>query len=153
VEFNQIIHKTHIPNLFVVPSGPLPPNPVELLDSEVMAKMLEKLLEKVDFIFIDTPPLVGIVDAIVIGKYTHGLILVTWAGKTHRNALEKTKQELDQFNIRTLGVVLNRAHEKRKTYGYNYYAYQYKYKTKEPEPVLSMPIDNDEPNVKIKSKK
>jgi capsular exopolysaccharide synthesis family protein len=137
VEFNRIIHKTEIPNLFVVPSGPLPPNPVELLDSEVMAKMLEKLLEKVDFIFIDTPPLVGIVDAIVIGKYSHGLILVTWAGKTHRNALEKTKQELDQFNIRTLGVVLNRAHENRKAYGYNYQAYQYKYKTEEPEPLMS----------------
>ena len=114
---------------------------MELLDSEVMANMLEKLLEKVDFIFIDTPPLVGIVDAIVIGKYSQGLILVTWAGKTHRNALEKTKQELDQFNIRTLGVVLNRAHEKRKTYGYNYHTYQYKYKykTNEPESKLSMP--------------
>lgn len=146
VEFNQVIHKTRIPNLFVVPSGPLPPNPVELLDSEIMEKMLEKLLEKVDFIFIDTPPLVGIVDAIVIGKYTQGMILVTWAGKTHRNALEKTKQQLDQFNIRTLGVVLNRAHEKRKVYGYNYHAYQYKYKTKEPEPELSMSIDNEEPN-------
>jgi succinoglycan biosynthesis transport protein ExoP len=148
VEFNQVIHKTNIPNLFVVPSGPLPPNPVELLDSEVMAKMLEKLLEKVDVIFIDTPPLVGIVDAIVIGKYSQGLILVTWAGKTHRNALEKAKQELDQFNIRTLGVVLNRAHEKRTAYGYDYHTYQYKYKykTTEPGPELSMPIDNEEPN-------
>ncbi len=146
VEFNQVIHKTNIPNLFVVPSGPLPPNPVELLDSEVMANMLEKLLEKVDFIFIDTPPLVGIVDAIVIGKYSQGLILVTWAGKTHRNALEKAKQELDQFNIRTLGVVLNRAHEKRTAYGYDYHTYRYKYKTTGPEPELSMPIDNEKPN-------
>jgi len=144
VEFNQVIHKTQIPNLFVVPSGPLPPNPVELLDSEVMANMLEKLLEKVDFIFIDTPPLVGIVDAIVIAKYTRGMILVTWAGKTHRNALERTKQELDQFNIHTLGVVLNRAHEKRTTYGYHYRAYQYKYKTNEPEP--SNPINEKKPN-------
>lgn len=145
VEFNQVIHKTQIPNLFVIPSGPLPPNPVELLDSEVMAKMLEQLLEKVDFIFIDTPPLVGIVDAIVIAKYTQGLILVTWAGKTHRNALEKTKQELDQFNIRTLGVVLNRANEKRKSYGY-YHAHQYKYRYKTKEPELSMSIDKEEPN-------
>lgn len=142
VEFNRVIHKTNIPNLFVVPSGPLPPNPVELLDSEVMAKMLEKLLEKIDFIFIDTPPLVGIVDAIVIAKHTQGLILVTWSGKTHRKALEKTKEELDQFNIRTLGVVLNRAHEKRKVYGYNYHAYQYRYKYKTEEPEESMSIDN-----------
>ena len=154
VEFNQVIHKTNIPNLFVVPSGPMPPNPVELLDSEIMANMLEKLLEKVDFIFIDTPPLVGIVDAIVIGKYTQGLILVTWAGKTHRNALEKAKQELDQFNIRTLGVVLNRAHEKRTAYGYDYHAYRYKYKykTKGPGPGPSSPIDDEEPYEKLKMK-
>jgi capsular exopolysaccharide synthesis family protein len=156
VELNQVIHKTHIPNLFVVPSGPPPPNPVELLDSEVMAKMLEKLLERIDFIFIDTPPLVGIVDAIVIAKHTQGMILVTWAGKTHRNALKKTKQELDQFNIRTLGVVLNRSNEKRTAYGYYYhnyrYQYKYKYKTKEPGPEQSMPKDKKEP-VKIYHKK
>jgi capsular exopolysaccharide synthesis family protein len=138
VDFNKVIRETSIPNLFVVPSGPLPPNPVELIDSDVMAALLEKLLEKVDIIFIDTPPLVGIVDAIVLGKYAHGTILVTWAGKTHRSALEKAKQELDQFNIRTLGVILNRAAEKRKFYGqgYQYYSYRYKYESDQSDSLL-----------------
>ena len=134
-KFTEIFQKTDIPNLFVVPSGPLPPNPAELIDSEVMPTMLQKLLEKVDFIFIDTPPLVGIVDPILLGKHANGTLLVTWAGKTHRNAIEKAKEELDKFNIRTLGVVLNRAAEKRKEYGYNYsyYSYKYQYKEKESE--------------------
>jgi capsular exopolysaccharide synthesis family protein len=134
-KFADIFQKTHIPNLFIVPSGPLPPNPAELIDSEVMPVVLEKLMEKVDFIFIDTPPLVGIVDPILLGKHSDGMLLVAWAGKTHRNALEKAKEELDKFNIRTLGVVLNRAAEKRKGYGYGYeYSYyRYKYKENEPE--------------------
>jgi capsular exopolysaccharide synthesis family protein len=137
-KFPEIFKKTHIPNLFVVPSGPLPPNPAELIDSEVMPVVLKKLMEKVDFIFIDTPPLVGIVDPILLGKHADGMLLVTWAGKTHRNKLEKAKEELDRFNIRTLGVVLNRAAEKRKEYGYDYsyYSYTYKYKEKESESEL-----------------
>ncbi len=132
-KFSEIFHKTHIPNLFVVPSGPLPPNPAELIDSEVMPNVLKKLMEKVDFIFIDTPPLVGIVDPILLGKHADGMLLVTWADKTHRNKLEKAKEELDRFNIRTLGVVLNRAAEKRKRYGYDYSYYSYRYKEKEAE--------------------
>ena len=134
-KFPEIFKKTHIPNLFVVPSGPLPPNPAELIESEVMSVVLKKLMEKVDFIFIDTPPLVGIVDPILLGKHADGMLLVTWAGKTHRNKIEKAKEELDRFNIRTLGVVLNRAAEKRKGYGYEYgYSYySYRYKENEPE--------------------
>ena len=132
-KFPEIFQKTHIPNLFVVPSGPLPPNPAELIDSEVMSVVLKKLIVKVDFIFIDTPPLVGIVDPILLGKHADGMLLVFWAGKTHRNKLEKAKEELDRYNIRTLGVVLNRAAEKRKGYGYDYSYYSYRYKEKEPE--------------------
>jgi capsular exopolysaccharide synthesis family protein len=129
-----VVLKTHIPKLFVVPPGPPPPHPAELIDSEMMAAFLQKLLEKMDFIFIDTPPLLAFKDAVVLGKHAQGTILVTWAAKTHRTALEKAKQELDRFNIRTLGVVLNRADEKRHIYGYNYkyYNYNYKYKKKKP---------------------
>lgn len=134
-KFNETIHSTHIPNLFVIPSGPLPPNPTELIDSEVMSNTLKLLLEKLDFIFIDTPPLVGLVDPILLGKHTEGMLLVTWAGKTHRNAVEKAREELERFNVRTLGVILNKAAEKRKGYGYGYdYSYYgYKYRCKEEE--------------------
>ncbi|UCH92199.1 MAG: polysaccharide biosynthesis tyrosine autokinase [Candidatus Aminicenantes bacterium] len=131
-QVKEIFAKTNIPNLFVVPSGPHPPNPTELISSEVMSMLLSKLRQKVDFIFIDTPPLVGIVDPILLSKNTDGTILVTWAGKTHRHAIEKAKEELDRYNIRTLGVVLNRAAGKERAYGYYSSYYQYKYKD-EPE--------------------
>jgi capsular exopolysaccharide synthesis family protein len=130
-ELTDIIQKTHIPNVFVITSGPIPPNPVELIDSDIMQHLLVSLQEKVDFIFIDTPPLIGIVDPIIMGRYADGMILVAWGGKTHRNHVIKAKEEIDQYNIRVLGVVLNRVDLRRLGYGYNYYGkykYQYKYK-------------------------
>ncbi len=134
-KLTEILQKTDIPNLFVVPSGPPPPNPAELIDSEVMDTTLKKLMQKVDFIFIDTPPLVGIVDPILLGQHAFGMMLVVWAGKTHRNAVEKALEELNKFNVRTIGVVLNKAAGKKKGYGYDYYySYGYKYK-EEPEAV------------------
>jgi len=140
-KLQDILHKTHIPNLYIVPSGPLPPNPTELIDAEVMPGLLQKLLEKVDFIFIDTPPLVGIVDPILLGKHADGTLLVTWAGKTHRSVVKKAKEELDKFDIRTLGLILNRADSRRGEYGYNYshyHYYSYRYK-EENEPEAGSP--------------
>ena len=131
VKFSQIVQKTHIPNLFLVSSGPIPPNPAELIDSEIMKNMLKKLLDIVDFVFIDSPPLIGIVDTVLLGKHSDGVVLVNWAGKTKNELIEKAKKELDQFNIRILGVVLNRA-DFKKTTTYDYtYNYQYRYKEDE----------------------
>ncbi|MCK5055330.1 MAG: polysaccharide biosynthesis tyrosine autokinase [Candidatus Aminicenantes bacterium] len=130
-KLTDILQKVSIPNLYIVPSGPLPPNPTELIDSEVMATALQKLMERVDFIFIDTPPLIGIVDPILLGKHADGMILVTWAGKTHRHAVEKAIDELNKFNVRNLGVVLNKVDSRRSEYGdynYSYYSYKYRYK-------------------------
>ncbi len=136
---SDILQKTPVNGLFVVPSGPLPPNPTELLNSEVMRTVMEKLLAKVDFIFIDTPPLIGIVDPILIGKHSDGMLLVTWAGKTNRNTVEKALEELKKFNVRTLGVVLNKAAARRSDYGYNYAYYSYKYRYKEEETAAASP--------------
>lgn len=135
-KLTDILQKVHINNLFVLPSGPLPPNPTELIDSEVMTTTLEKLMTRVDFVFIDTPPLIGIVDPILLGKHADGMLLVTWAGKTHRNAVERAIEELNKFSVRTLGVVLNKAASKRSGYGYgySYYNYNYKYRYREREP-------------------
>ncbi len=133
VKFSQIVQTTHIPNLFLVPSGPIPPNPAELIDSEIMKNMLKKLLEIVDFVFIDSPPLIGIVDTIILGKHSDGVVLVIWAGKTKNELIEKAKIELDQFNIRTLGVVLNKVDFKKTSSDMYNYSYQYSYKYKEDE--------------------
>lgn len=129
----NIVKETDIPNLFVIPSGPIPPNPVELLDSEMMASMLKEMAApKYDFIFIDSPPFVDIVDPILLGKLSDGVIMVTWSGKTNRHVLEKAKEKIDQFGIRLLGVVLNRVSSKGDTYGYRYV---YRYTDKEHEEI------------------
>ena len=124
-EWSKIVFKTDIPNLFVIPSGPIPPNPVELLDSTVMTSLVkETAAPQFDFIFIDSPPFIEIMDPILLGKLSEGMVLVTWSGKTNRNVLEKVAEQVRQFDIRLLGVVLNKVNLKGDGIGYNY-AYQY----------------------------
>lgn len=133
-ELSSIVFKTHIPNLFAIPSGPIPPNPAELIDSEMMASTLDTLLKKVDYIIIDTPPLIGIVDPILLGKLADAMVLVTWAGKTNRTLVEKAKEEVERYGIRLLGMVLNRIDSKGDVTSYGYsYRYRYSYKEDETE--------------------
>lgn len=119
----EVFFKTDINNLYVIPSGPIPPNPSELLDSQRMSLLLKKMKEHFDVIFIDSPPLIGIVDPVIIGRHTDGTIMVVWAGKTQKRAVQKAKEELDRYRVRILGVVLNKVNLKKNN-GYGYYSYQ-----------------------------
>ena len=119
----EVFFKTDVNNLYVIPSGPIPPNPSELLDSQRMSLLLKKMKEHFDVIFIDSPPLIGIVDPVIIGRHTEGTIMVVWAGKTQKRAVQKAKEELDRYRIRILGVVLNKVNLKKNN-GYGYYSYQ-----------------------------
>lgn len=122
--WTKIVHKTEIPDLNVIPSGPTPPNPVELLNSQQMSSLLEKhVLPKYDFVFMDSPPFVDIVDPILLGKLSDGMVMVTWCGKTSRTVISKAKDQIDQYDIKLLGVILNKVNLKTEGYGY---AYQYK---------------------------
>lgn len=119
--FEKIVFKTEAPDLWVIGSGPTPPNPVELLNSDLMASLLT--LESVDFfdmIFIDCPPFVEIMDPVLLGKLADGLLLVTWSGKTSRSVLAKAKEQIDRFRIHFLGVILNKVDLKTEGYGYSY---------------------------------
>ena len=123
----ESIQKAPVGNMYVITSGPIPPNPVELLDSEPMAALFHApLLMECDYIFIDTPPFIEIVDPILLAKHSDGMVLVTWVGKTKRNAIEKLKEQVDQFKIPLFGVVLNMVDLKKSWYDYNY-SYQYNY--------------------------
>jgi polysaccharide biosynthesis transport protein len=122
---SSIIQKTEIPRLSVITSGPVPPNPVELLDSEIMEPLLKKsLLKEADFIFIDSPPFIDIADPILLSKHANGLVLVAWGGKTNRSAMEKAKEQIDKFNIRIIGVILNKVDFRKER---NVYDYAYRY--------------------------
>ena len=127
VSLQETIINAPVANMFIIPSGPIPPNPVELLDSEPMAALFKApLLMECDYIFIDTPPFIEIVDPILLAKHSDGMVLVTWVGKTKRNAIEKLKEQVDQFKIPLFGIVLNMVDLKKSWYDYNY-SYQYNY--------------------------
>ena len=125
-ELDSIIRKTEIPNLFDILSGPLPPNPSELLGSSVFKIMIESLGEQFDHIVLDAPPILGFADSVVLSTSVDGVILVVQGGKTPRETLQRAKDVLLQVNARILGVVINRVNIRRSGYdGYGYYYYRY----------------------------
>jgi succinoglycan biosynthesis transport protein ExoP len=129
-ELDSVIKRTKIPNLCYILSGPLPPNPSELLGSSIFKSMIESLGERFDHIVLDVPPILGFADSIVLSTSVDGIILVVQGGKTPRETLHRAKEVLSQVNARILGVVINRVNIRRggyDGYGYCYYRYHYYY--------------------------
>jgi len=125
LELESLIKGTKVPNLFLVNAGPIPPNPMELLGSEKMGHLLERLKEVFDYVVIDTPPLLSVSDAFVLAPHADGVILVVWSGKTRRESLRLAKEKLDLMSVSTLGVVINRINLKELGYYYRDYYYRY----------------------------
>jgi capsular exopolysaccharide synthesis family protein len=131
---DELFTKTRVPNLYIIPSGPIPPNPTEILDSKRMEDLLKKLRQHFDIIFIDAPPMVGIVDPVIIGRMADAMLLVVWWGKTNRKSVAGVKSELLKYRIRLLGTILNKVNLKKGEgygYGYGYSRYAYEYKSDE----------------------
>ncbi len=127
IEFDDdLIKHTDIPNLDVITSGPLPPNPAELLSSYRLRELIDVLYPLYSFIIIDTPPLLGLADAAIASTLTDGVILVVKSGSTPRDAAVQAKKVLESVNAKVLGVVLNAINENNLRYGYSSY-YQYYY--------------------------
>lgn len=125
LELESLIKGTKVPNLFLVNAGPIPPNPIELLGSEKMGHLLERLKEVFDYVVIDTPPLLSVSDAFVLAPHADGVILIVWSGKTRRESLRLAKEKLDLMSVSTLGVVINRINLKELGYYYRDYYYRY----------------------------
>jgi capsular exopolysaccharide synthesis family protein len=114
-----------VPNLFYIPAGPIPPNPSELLGSNLFKKMLGVLQTRFDYILVDTPPVLGFADAIILSSSVNGVILTVLGGKTPRWALQRAKEALQQTQTKILGVVINRVDIRRSDYGYYYQYHSY----------------------------
>lgn len=113
-----------LPNLQIITSGFIPPNPVEILESQKMAQILETLQEKFDMIIIDTPPVGQLTDGAVIGKRTDGVILVLASGETNIEMAKHAKTNLDNAGAKILGVVLTKIDPKiGGAYYYRYHNY------------------------------
>ncbi len=126
-ELEPLIKSTEIPNLFYISSGPIPPNPSELIGSKLFRSMIDSLGERFDHIVLDSPPILGFADTIILSTVVDGLILVVVGGKTPRETLQQAKEALHQVNAKILGVVINRINIHRSDYGYYYYRYHYYY--------------------------
>lgn len=110
--------------LFILPAGRIPPNPSELLGSAAMARLLEQLTERFDYVLIDTPPLLLVTDAAVVSKFAGGVIVVAASGTTKKHELAGAVRALDAIGSRLLGVIITLLPTRGPdSYGYGTYSY------------------------------
>ncbi|MDZ7330424.1 MAG: polysaccharide biosynthesis tyrosine autokinase [candidate division KSB1 bacterium] len=126
-DLDEVIFKTEIDNLFVIPSGTLPPNPSELLGSVSMKQCISELKKRFDVVLFDSPPIMAVTDAAVISSEVDGVILVVKAGQTDRNAVQRSFEILRSIPNRILGALLNVVSVDGVYGSYYYYYYHYYY--------------------------
>jgi len=124
----DIAKPTHIPNLFAIPSGPLPPNPAELLSSARMMELLTLAAEKFDQVILDSPPLLGLADALILGNLCGGTLLTVEMGGTPRGYVLGALKRLRGARVHVLGAILTKLEARAGAYGY-YRSYYYYYHT------------------------
>jgi polysaccharide biosynthesis transport protein len=114
-----------IPNLSAIPTGPLPPNPADLLSSHSLTDAIAELRTKFKFIVIDSPPIMAATDAVILSVKTDGVLLVVRSGETPKEAFTRTRDLLLSVKCRLLGVVLNAVDSSAPDYYYSYRYYPY----------------------------
>jgi capsular exopolysaccharide synthesis family protein len=118
----QAIQDTNVENLWCLTSGPLPPNPSEMLASNKMTALIENLKKEFDIILFDTPPVIAVTDAQIVASKCDGVVLVIDYGNVKKEIALKAKQLLEMAHANLLGVVINnKKHTKHKEYYYYYY--------------------------------
>jgi capsular exopolysaccharide synthesis family protein len=121
--YDEVVKATDIPNLFLLPCGPLPPNPAELLMSKRFETVLAELGQRYDRIILDSPPL-PYTDAVVLSKLTDGVIMVVRAGKTIRDDLRRSVRTFSEVGGTVLGTIVNELDRRDGSYYYySYYGY------------------------------
>ncbi len=123
-DYKDVIQKSAAPGLSVITSGPIPPNPAELLQSQNMRKLLAQLNGECDQIILDVAPVLPVADAMILAPYSDGIVMVVAVNQVSKDFLLQAKDLLENTNTKILGVVLNRV-EYSKTgeqYYYNYYS-------------------------------
>ena len=121
-DINSIIYKTSVKNLYVMPSGPIPPNPSELIGSKRMAELIKKLSDQLDLVIFDAPPVLSVTDAQIVSTNVDGTILVVRANKTEKAAVKEDVRLIKQVGGHIIGTILNDVEVKGSGY-YGYYGY------------------------------
>ena len=123
----DVIQATMQPNLFLMPSGPLPPHPSELLSSNLMASLLRQWREEYEHVIIDSPPVLSATDGVLLSVQVDLTVLVVRANKTTTPALRRARDLLLNVNANLGGVVVNAVDMSSPDYYYYYSGYGYKY--------------------------
>jgi capsular exopolysaccharide synthesis family protein len=125
MELDTLLQPTLAPGLSILTSGPLPPNPAELLGSRRMQALLATLQQAAEVVIIDSPPITAVVDATILSATADGVILVIRSGWTSRDIVKQALDALQQVNAHILGALCNRVAEQKSAYytpqGYGYY--------------------------------
>jgi len=116
-----------IPNLAAIPTGPLPPNPADLLSSHRLADAIVELRTKFKFIVVDSPPIMAATDAVILSVQADGVLLVVRSGETPKEAFTRSRDLLTSVKSHLLGVVLNAVDASAPDYYYSYRYYPYSY--------------------------
>ncbi len=118
----QVLQETSVPNLRVIPSGPIPSHPAELLGSQQTKQLLQQLIELADVVLVDSPPILMVADAQILSGMVDGVVLVVKSGRTKVDAVKQAKERIEKANARIIGTVLNAV---QKSDGGYYYGYSY----------------------------
>lgn len=119
---DSVIQSTTVEGLRVITSGALPPNPAEVLDSKRMIEVMEGLRARSDMVIFDSPPVLVVADASILGSHCSGAILIIDSARTRTDALRRAVDTMRQTNVKLLGVVLNKLNPVH-SYGYSHYYY------------------------------
>jgi succinoglycan biosynthesis transport protein ExoP len=124
ITLDQVTVATEVDNLSFLPSGPIPPRPVEILDSPRFTELMKQIVSEYDFVIIDAPPSIEMVDATVMSKRVDGVLLVLRSFTTPKTAAREAFSHFRQAGVRIAGVVLNNVDRPSRSYhGYGPYGY------------------------------
>ena len=126
-EVEDIIYETEVEGLCITVAGSLSPDPSSILDSEEFDLFIENVRDMFDYVIIDAPPLGVVIDAVIIGKYTDGAVIVIEQGVIKRKIVQDVIKQLKRGEVRILGAVLNKVDERIGAYGNYEYKYSYTY--------------------------
>jgi succinoglycan biosynthesis transport protein ExoP len=127
LELKEAIQKTSIKNIWLLPSGPVPPNPSELLDSAKMKEMVEEVRKVFDIILLDTTPVLATIDAVIVSTLVDSTVIVLKAGEITRKPFMSAVEELKRANAKIIGVVFNGLKASEGKYFYRGYYPYYRY--------------------------
>lgn len=125
MSLDEAIQPSDHPNLDILASGPVPPNPSELLGSQKMDELLQQVKNIYDYVLVDMPPVLVVTDAAVLSSKVDGIVFVIRSGKISPDEAKLAKSQLEQAGANILGAVLNAVPQRHSGYGYGYSYYYY----------------------------